>query len=168
MSDAPPKKARRWWRTALEIAVLVAIFFAVRAYQTRDTASGPAPTLRATTVAGAPFDLAGAEGPVLVHFWATWCGVCQAEEGNIEGLREDHRVITIASQSGTNEDVARYMAEHDVHFDTIVDPSGSLAHAWGVHAFPTSFVVEGGQIHASEVGYTTSLGLRLRLWLAAR
>ena len=38
---------------------------------------------------------------------------------------------------------------------------------WGVRAVPASFVVDGtGQIRYVEVGYTTGIGLRLRLWLA--
>ena len=47
------------------------------------------------------------------------------------------------------------------------DPAGRIARSFGVRAFPTSFFVDGeGQIQAREVGYTSTLGLRGRLWLA--
>ena len=47
------------------------------------------------------------------------------------------------------------------------DPDGRLAGAWGVHAVPATFIVDtNGEIRFVEVGYTTGLGLRLRLWLA--
>ncbi|MGC4117189.1 MAG: hypothetical protein QM765_22035 [Myxococcales bacterium] len=44
-----------------------------------------------------------------------------------------------------------------------------LARAWGVNAFPTSFFVgKDGEIRFVETGYTTELGMRLRLALAGR
>ena len=82
-------------------------------------------------------------------------------------LAEGQRVITIASQSGAPADVQRYVASHELGFDVINDPRGQLAHRWGVHAFPSTFVVDAdGQIRSVEVGYTTYLGLRARLLLA--
>lgn len=165
--EATPKKKRPWWRTAIEIGVIVAIFFGFRAWQQRGVPRGEAPALSATTLAGELVDLQGMDAPVLVHFWATWCGVCAAEEGNIDSVAEDHRVITVASQSGPTEQVARYMERRGLGFPVVNDPSAGIAHRWGVHAFPTSFVVDpDGQIRSVEVGYTSTLGLRARLWMA--
>lgn len=171
MSDAPPaeKKKRSWKRLAVEIAVVIAIFFGIRAWQTRDAPTGPAPELRGLDLEGTELALEAAPGePVLVHFWATWCGVCEAENGTIEGLAEDHRVITVAAQSGPPSQVAAYLAERDLDFPVVNDPRSTLAHRWGVHAYPTTFVVDGdGRIRHTEVGYSTSWGLRARLWLAS-
>ena len=47
------------------------------------------------------------------------------------------------------------------------DPEGHLAAAWGVRAVPASFVVDrAGEVRFNEVGYTSELGLRARLWMA--
>lgn len=163
-----PQKRRRWRRLALEIGAVVLVFLGVRAWQHRGVAEGPAPELRGPSLTGEALELPRSPGePVLVHFWATWCGVCRAEEGTVDALSEDYRVITVATQSGGASDVARYLAERELDFPVIVDPSGVLARRWGVHAFPTSFVVgPDGQVRSTEVGYTTSLGFRVRLWLA--
>lgn len=166
-STGRAKKKRSWKRIALELGVVAAIFLGVRAYQSRDAAVGPAPALTARTIDDSVVELQGDE-PVLVHFWATWCGVCEAEEGNVRAVSESSRVISIASQSGARGAVAAYARSHDLDFPIVNDPSGALAHRWGVSAFPTSFIVDpDGEIRHVEVGYTTSLGLRARLWLAS-
>jgi thiol-disulfide isomerase/thioredoxin len=166
---AKDAKKRSWKRTAMEIGIVVAIFFAFRAWQTRDAPHGPAPALSGPSVEGTPLALAARPGkPVLVHFWATWCGVCRAEQDTIDALAEDHEVITVAAQSGSPGQVAAFVQQENLRFPVIVDASGELARRWGVHAFPTSFVLApDGTIRSTEVGYTTSLGLRARLWLAS-
>jgi len=164
---SPTKKRRSWKRWAIEIAVVALVVLGFRAWQTRGAADGPAPALSATTITGEPVSLEGLGEPVLVHFWATWCGVCQAEEGNIDSVAEGHRVISVASQSGHPQRVAAYMAQRGLSFPVVNDPRGALSHRWGVDAYPTSFVVDAdGRIRHVEVGYTTTLGLRSRLLLA--
>jgi thiol-disulfide isomerase/thioredoxin len=167
MSEAE-KKRKRYVRLAIEIGLVIAVFFAIRAWQTRNVPDGPMPELSGPTLDGEAFALAARPGePVLVHFWATWCGVCQAEEGTIDALADDHRVITIAAQSGDATDVREYMRRAGVDFPVVVDQSGALARRWGVSAFPTSFVISpDGEIESAEIGYTTSIGLRARMWLA--
>jgi len=161
---------RRWVRYLTEALVFVAIFAAIATWQKRHMAEGPAPTLVATTLAGDPFDLhAPRAGPVLVHFWASWCPVCKAEEGTIEALAADpeRRVITIAMESGDAAEVRAHLAERGLELPVIVDEQGRLAAAWGVRGVPATFVVDAtNAIRFREMGYTTGPGLRLRLWWA--
>jgi thiol-disulfide isomerase/thioredoxin len=118
---------------------------------------------------GAAASLADYRGkPVLLHFWATWCGVCNAEQSSLDELSRDLPVLTVASQSGSASDVAAFVRERHVEPRVIADPSRELARRFGVTTYPTTFVIDaGGEIRHVEVGYTTELGLRARMWLAA-
>ena len=105
---------------------------------------------------------------MLVHFWATWCPICSAEQDSITAIAQDRpNTITVAMQSGSDAKVATHLTEQGLQFRVLNDPDGLIASAWGVHAVPASFIIgSDGQIRFVEVGYTTALGLRLRLWLA--
>ena len=159
---------KRWRRGFLEAGLAVCVLLSVRAYQARDLAGGTMPMRELVTTEGERLSLVG-QGPTLVHVFATWCGVCRLEEGNVQSVAGSARVVAIASQSGSAADVQAYMKQRGLAYPVVLDGNGALARALGVHAFPTSFFVDGsGNIVAREVGYTTELGLRLRLWLASR
>jgi thiol-disulfide isomerase/thioredoxin len=128
-------------------------------WQQRDIVAGAAPQLPNVT---------WGKQPTLVQFWATWCPVCRAEQSSIETLASDYpNTITVAMQSGNAAAVSKFMREQSLSFPVINDADGLISQAWGVHAVPASFIVDSkGQIRFVEIGYTTGLGLRLRMWLA--
>lgn len=161
-------KSSRWPRWLLELAVVAAVLVGVQWWQTRGAPSGPAPLLAGTLLDGTPVKLADARGrPVLVHFWAEWCPICRLEEGSIQALARDHRVISVATTSGDAAAVRAFMDKEGLSFPTLVDEDGSVGRRWGVKGVPATFVIDAeGQVAHATVGYTTEWGLRLRLWLA--
>ena len=159
--------AKRWVKITLEVLFFILLYLALRAYMQRDVISGSAPPIQATTIQQQPFNLAtSTPKPVLVHFWATWCGICKLEQDSIQALSEDYNVITVAMQSGSDQEVQAYLDEHQLTFKVINDVDDTWVSAYGVRGVPASFVVNSdNQITSSEVGYTTGWGLRLRMWL---
>jgi thiol-disulfide isomerase/thioredoxin len=156
-----------WFQRALTLALIVLVYAGIRLYQQRDLVVGVAPALHGITLDGEAFSLQGDSRPTLVYFWGTWCPVCRLEQGAIESLNADHRVVTVAMQSGTNAELDRYRKEHGLKAQTLNDLSGELAANWGVRVTPAFFIVDGqGLIRFREVGYTSEFGLRIRLWLA--
>lgn len=152
----------------LWIIAFLLVFFGVRAYQHREIASGQVPALSGQTLKGRTQSIAAQGEPLLVHFWASWCRICRLEQGSINAINEDYPVITIAMQSGSNEDVARHVREQGLGFDVINDEYGDLSRQFGVKVVPTTFIIDAsGNIRFVEVGYTSELGLRARLWLAS-
>ncbi|MFA6015253.1 MAG: protein disulfide oxidoreductase [Gallionellaceae bacterium] len=139
--------------------LIAIVVFGIRSWQQRDISFGAAPALPGIT---------WRQQATLVHFWADWCPICKAEQSSIQALADDYpNTVTIAMQSGNQANVDKFMREQSLNFAVINDPDGSISRAWGVHAVPASFIVDtNGQIRFVEFGYTTELGLRLRLWLA--
>ena len=158
----------RWFKIVVEALLIILVLFAVRAWTQRDMISGPAPELQANLLNDGVYALlTDKRRPLLVHFWASWCPICKLEQGSIQSISEDHAVITVAMQSGEAEEVIAYMREEKLKFPVINDPDGALARRFGVRAVPSSFVIdENNNILFRETGFTTEIGLRLRLWLA--
>ncbi len=105
--------------------------------------------------------------PLLIHFWATWCPACKLEASNIQSISKDWQVITVAVNSGSDEELKKFMKERGLTYTVINDTEGEFAQSFSVSAFPTTFIYDGdGEISYSDVGYTSTLGLKLRMWLA--
>lgn len=163
-------RQQRWIRWLIEFTVIAIIILGVRVWQQRSLLDGPAPDFARTTLNGASIKLDSYRGaPVLLHFWASWCPMCELEQGGISNIGKDWKVVTVAFQSGSTEDVRRYMEHKNItDWVTIADEDGKLAEQYGIKAVPTSYVLDkGGNIRFREVGLTSAWGLRMRLWLAS-
>ncbi len=157
-----------WWRWLVKIGLVFLVLGGVQWWQARPLAKGEAPLLVGLDTTGARVDLRNLRGePVLVHFWASWCPVCRAMDGFVDAIARDHRVLTVALQSGAAGEILSYLQAADLDFPVVPDPDGSIARRWGVGGVPASFVIDPeGRIASATAGLSTEPGLRLRLWAA--
>jgi thiol-disulfide isomerase/thioredoxin len=166
------------WKSHLATLLMVlAVFLGVQTWQTRGVPAGPVPDLAFTLMAPdgsrTPTTLSAWRAqhpgqPVALHVWADWCPICRTEEHSISRLVPGGRVLTVAMQSGQADAVARVLAQHQLPWPTAVDPRGEMAQTLGFKAVPAFVVIDGqGLLRGATVGYTTELGMRLRLWWAS-
>ena len=162
------KLNKKYFRWIIEITLILIILSAVRFWMQRDIVSGIAPNISSITLEGHKFDLNRDKNrPILVYFWASWCPVCKLEQSNIQNISKDYPVITIAMQSGDDAEVQKFMKQEKLSFRVINDEHGSISQKYNIKGVPVSFIVnKENQIEFVEVGYTTELGLKIRLWWA--
>ena len=128
----------------------------------------------AQQIDGQPFDLTAwrARNPgkaTLLYFWAEWCPVCKTTAGNITNISNDWPVMTIATQSGSAAQVASYMQKNNYRWPTVNDPKAEILRQFGLPGTPAFVIITpAGEIQFVSIGFTSEIGLRLRLWWASR
>jgi cytochrome c biogenesis protein CcmG/thiol:disulfide interchange protein DsbE len=83
-------------------------------------------------------------GPVIVNFWASWCGPCRTETPLLISLSKQYadkgvRFVGVNAQD-LQGDANRFVAEFKVPY-TNVRATLSDQRRWGVDTFPQTFVV---------------------------
>jgi thiol-disulfide isomerase/thioredoxin len=158
----------RWLSWLVYIVLFLVVVQATSLWKTRNITSGNLSDFRGELMDGTAFTIADFSGkPVLFHFWATWCPICNLENDSIESISHDYPVISIASWSEGKTEVKSYMSENRLTFPVMLDESGELAQSFGLKGVPASFILSpNGEIIFVESGYSTEIGLRLRFWLS--
>ncbi|MDQ4129400.1 MAG: TlpA family protein disulfide reductase [Actinomycetota bacterium] len=128
--------------------------------------SGVMPTLEGPSLTG------GRVGPdlyrgklVLVNFWASWCAPCREEQPGLQRLWEEYRgrgVQFIGVNFKDDSAAARaYLEEFGVTYPSVEDPTGIVAHRFGMLAPPTTILVDvGGDMRHHLLGAQAESRLR--------
>lgn len=78
---------------------------------------------------------------------------------------EPVKVLTVAVQSGPSANVNRVLRQRELPWSAGVDESGQATRAFDFKVVPAFVVVDAdGHLRAPTLGYTTEIGMRLRLW----
>lgn len=160
-------RLKRWLR---EAAVLVLIAAAIiwgmdwlRAPQLpADLAQKPLTTLQGEV------NLAtlSQDKPVLVYVWATWCGVCKLTTPTVAALSQNGtQVVTVALRSGDDPRVATWLEKKGLRGPAVND---AVSQRWDISVTPTFIVLQQGKVVSTTTGWSSSWGLKLRLWWAEK
>lgn len=118
--------------------------------------AAPAFTLRPVG-GGAPVSLTSLRGrPVVVNFWATWCGPCLQEHPLLReaarSLGADVQFLGIVYEEEETW-VQSFLREHGGGYPSLMDAGGKTAIAYGVFGVPeTYFIDPDGMVAAKFVG----------------
>ena len=75
------------------------------------------------------------EKPVLIDFWAEWCGPCRMLAPSIDAIASEREDIVVGKIN--------------------VDNEGRLATAFGIDSIPTLVIVKDGEVAGKLVGYNS-------------
>jgi cytochrome c biogenesis protein CcmG/thiol:disulfide interchange protein DsbE len=133
-----------------------------------------APDFSAVTPAGETFtltDLVNREGaggqPVVLNFWASWCGPCRIEMPHFErvSLKYDGRATVLGiNQAESSQIIERFGQNAHVTYPLLVDEDGSVNKKYSVSNLPTTiFVDASGIVREVFVGTMTQAVLENKL-----
>ena len=115
---------------------------------------------------GKSYSLAKLKGkPVLLDFWATWCGPCRKSMPVVEKMYQDFKeqgLVVLAVDAGEERAVVEeFLKKTPMPYPVALSGESSITESYHVGAFPT-FVMIGrdGKIVAHEIGYGGEAVLR--------
>lgn len=102
--------------------------------------------------------------PVIVNFWATWCGPCKSEMPGFEKVYEKYKddisfmmVNMTDGQRDTVDRVNEFIKQNGYTFPVYYDNEYSAARAYSVKSIPTTlFINEKGEIVYTHIGAADS------------
>ena len=77
-------------------------------------------------------EVIGSPKPVLVDFWAPWCGPCRVMEPVLDQLAEEHGNVTFAKVN--------------------VDENQDIAIKYDILSIPTLLLIDGGEVRQTLIG----------------
>ncbi len=118
---------------------------------------------------GQPFHLQGAAKaqPIVLDFWATWCGPCQLELPHIEALSQKYRgrvAFYGVNSSDAPAQIVPFVKAKGLTFPTLSDAKRTAAFLYGADAIPLLVVVDTqGKVRSVVSGYDPNENIEISL-----
>ncbi len=109
----------------------------------------PAPDFTLNNLAGQEVSLSDFRGrPVIVNFWATWCGPCRVEMPHLQDSYEAHKdddLVVLAVNLTKRDDPALipdFMNELGLSMPVVLDETGEVAETYQLLGQPASVFID--------------------------
>lgn len=124
-----------------------------------------APDFRGKTLTGETFTKASLKGkPVLIQFWATWCGYCRRDQPAVEAVVQRYRdkLVVLAVNMGEERRVVeRYLQSSPRKSKIVLTPDTNLPAIFDPQGFPYYVLLDAeGKVVAEQPGAGGKEGLQ--------
>lgn len=134
------------------------------AEETEETASVQAPDFIVYDEAGDAVQLSDYFGkPIVLNFWASWCGPCQSEMPEFEaayselGKAVHFLMVNMTTGRETRESADEFLSGAGYTFPVLYDTDGDAMNTYGAYSLPTTYFIDAeGNAVARAVGALNS------------
>ena len=143
---------------ALLLSVTLAACLGGPAGEVQTPDQGLAPDFSLNDLNGQRVTLSRYRGkPVMLNFWASWCGPCRIEIPEVQSLYEAHSsesaVILAVNFGEPAATVRAFVQENKLSFRVLTDEDSTIGRLYRVRGIPTTvFIDKQGRIVETHVG----------------
>lgn len=84
--------------------------------------------------------------PVLLNFWATWCGPCRGEMPHLEQIYQEWSnkglILLTINIGESSSQVGDFMREYNLSMPVLLDIRQVVAQQYNITAIPTTFFID--------------------------
>jgi len=132
--------------------------------------SKPAPDFQLQNLDGQSISLNNLKGkPVLLNFWASWCGPCVSEMPYLQEINDEWSakgLILLAVNIGDDSSTAEeFLQNHNLSLPVLLDTEMVVARRYNITGIPTTFFIDkDGVIQEKIIGaFPNKAGIENRL-----
>ena len=106
-----------------------------------------APDFQMVTLTGENISLSGLRGrPVILNFWATWCGPCRAEMPLLQQIHDEWApkglVLLEINWRDKPETIQKFMTEFNLSMNVPMDSDGQVSKTYLIGSIPATFFID--------------------------